>query len=47
MFLAVVMCSDDDCDEVLEVYGKLLELDTLSCDCGCGMQVLGWPEPVE
>jgi hypothetical protein len=44
MYRALLICSDDDCTEVFEAYGSLEELDTLACDCGCALQVIGWPE---
>jgi hypothetical protein len=46
MVRAVLFCSDDDCTAVFEAYGELEEVERLACECGCGLQVLGWPEPV-
>jgi hypothetical protein len=40
MFLAVLICSDEECDNTFEEVGSLEELDTLLCDCGCVMQVV-------
>jgi hypothetical protein len=40
MFLALLICSDDDCTYELETWGTLEELDALACDCGCALQVV-------
>jgi hypothetical protein len=40
MFLAVLICSDAECDNTFEEVGSLEELDRLLCDCGCLMQVV-------
>jgi hypothetical protein len=40
MFHAMLICSDDDCDETFEAWGTLAELEALACDCGCTLQVL-------
>ena len=39
MFRALLICSDDVCDEVFEAYGSIAELETLACDCGCGLEI--------
>jgi len=44
--LAFLICSDDDCSERFEARGTLAELETLACDCGCGLHLIGWPVPV-
>jgi hypothetical protein len=37
MFLATIICSDADCDEVREIaVERLSELDGFSCECGYG-----------
>ena len=40
MFHAMLICTDDDCDETFEAWGTLEELEALACDCGCTLQVL-------
>jgi hypothetical protein len=45
MVRALLICSDDDCTAVFEAYGSLAEVESLACECGCGLQVVGWPEP--
>ena len=47
VFRVIVVCSDHECEDWLEFYGTLPELETLMCDCGYGMQVIGWPDPVD
>ena len=44
MFHARLICSDGECAETFEAYGTLEELETLACDCGCGLQILGVSE---
>jgi hypothetical protein len=41
---ALLVCSGDDCVAEYEVFGKVEEIDALCCDCGLGLQPLGWPE---
>ena len=41
MFLAELICSDDDCEVALEAVGDLAGLELLICDgCGCCLQVV-------
>jgi hypothetical protein len=41
MFLAVLMCSDEECTHTAEQVGSLEELDAVLCaDCDCLMQVV-------
>jgi hypothetical protein len=47
MFHALLTCSDDECTAVFEAYGRLEELRALACDCGCALEIIGWPDPVE
>jgi hypothetical protein len=48
MWFARLVCSDDDCPDELEVYADSLEeLEMLSCDCGCTMEIVGWADSVE
>ncbi|MEA2390864.1 MAG: hypothetical protein QOK31_973 [Solirubrobacteraceae bacterium] len=47
IYLAVLICSDEECTERFEAQGTLADLESLACDCGCAMHVLRWPEPVE
>jgi hypothetical protein len=45
MFLARLICSDQDCAEEREVeVATLDELERLACACGCTFQVIGWPD---
>jgi len=42
MLLALLICSDDDCDAVYEAWGDLDELEALACDCGCTLQLISF-----
>ena len=42
MFTALLICSDENCDEVGAFVGSLEAADEVLCDgCGCLMQVVG------
>ncbi len=52
VYIARLICSDEDCaEEIVAQARTLAELETLACDCGCGLAVIGWPnhadEPAE
>jgi hypothetical protein len=42
-----LVCSDGDCAVLYEAYCLGPDADALACECGCGLQPLGWPQPVE
>ena len=44
MVHARLICSDDECTAVFEAYGPLEEIQALACDCGCGLEIVGWPD---
>jgi hypothetical protein len=45
VFVARLVCSDVVCAEAFEARAATLgELEALACACGCGLQVLGWPD---
>ena len=45
MYVARLICSDERCaDEILAEARTLEELETLACDCGCGFELIGWPD---
>jgi hypothetical protein len=44
---ARLFCSDQACTAVYEEIGRLEELETLVCSCGAGLEIVGWPDPVE
>lgn len=43
---ALLVCSAEGCAELFEAYGPLREVEALACDCGYGLQPLGWPHEV-
>jgi hypothetical protein len=45
MVRALLICSDDGCTAVYEAHGPLEEIEALACSCGCGLAIVGWPEP--
>ncbi len=47
MVHAWLVCSDGECAALFEAYGAMREVEALGCECGCWLQPLGWPEPVE
>jgi hypothetical protein len=45
MYAARLVCSDPLCaEEVAAETATLRELETLICDCGCSLEVVGWPD---
>jgi len=48
VFVARLLCSDPACpDEVSAEARTLRELEALACECGCGLEVIGFPDEVE
>ena len=48
MFVARLICSDEGCAaEVAAESATLAELETLACECGCGLAIVGFPDWVE
>jgi hypothetical protein len=45
MFVARLVCSDPACAAELTATARLApELETLLCECGCALEVIGWPD---
>jgi hypothetical protein len=44
LYRARLVCSGEECLAEYEVLGTAAEIEALACDCGLGLQVLGWPE---
>jgi hypothetical protein len=45
MYVARLVCSDEACaEEVAHEAASLAELETLLCDCGCALEIIGWPD---
>ena len=45
MYTARLVCSDPGCaEEVTADTATLRELGTLLCDCGCALEIIGWPD---
>lgn len=41
---ALLVCSDEGCAAGYEAYGTRAEIEALCCDCGLGLEPVGWPE---
>jgi hypothetical protein len=47
MFAARLTCSDEACAvEIAAEALTLRELETMVCDCGCTLELIGWPDHV-
>ena len=45
MYVARLVCSDADCAELSTAETLTLrELETLVCDCGCSLEIIGFPD---
>lgn len=45
VLIARLICSDPACAAEATAEARTLrELETLVCDCGCGLEVIGWPD---
>lgn len=45
MFTAVLACPDADCAaELIVEAGTVAELEALACECGCALEIVGWPD---
>ena len=45
MYIARLNCSDAECgEEITAESATLHELETLICDCGCALAIVGWPD---
>jgi hypothetical protein len=49
VLIARLICSDVECAErVTAEAATLRELETLACEeCGCALEILGWPDESE
>lgn len=48
MFLARLICPDPDCAAELETEGATIEeLEAYLCECGCVMEIVGWPDWID
>jgi len=45
VLVARLICSDPACTAEAEARAATLaELEAVACDCGCSLEVLGWPD---
>jgi len=48
VLVARLICSDPACAEELTAEAATLrELEVLACDCGCALEIIGWPDVAE
>ena len=47
MVHAILVCTHEGCTETYEAYGTLAEIEALACECGCCLEVVCWPDPLE
>ncbi len=48
VLVARLICSDPACTEELTAEARTLrELEVLACECGCALEVVGWPDALE
>jgi hypothetical protein len=48
VLVARLLCSDPACAEEIAAEARTLrELEVLACECGCGLEVIGFPDRVE
>jgi hypothetical protein len=48
VFVARLICSDVECAVELSAEGlEVSELESLLCDCGCTLEIIGWPDWVD
>jgi D-serine deaminase-like pyridoxal phosphate-dependent protein len=48
VFVARLICTDAACaEEVAAEAARAPELERLICDCGCALEILGWPDWVD
>ena len=48
VFVARLICSDAACaEEVAAEAARAPELERLICECGCALEILGWPDWVD
>jgi len=43
---ARLFCTDARCAAMYEAVGREEELEALTCHCGAGLEVVGWPDDV-
>jgi hypothetical protein len=48
VYVARLVCSDPGCAAELDAEALTQqELETLICDCGCGLEIVGWADWVQ
>jgi hypothetical protein len=48
VYLARLICSDADCAAEAAAEARTIrELESLICDCGCALTIIGWPDWID
>jgi hypothetical protein len=45
VLVARMICSDPECAEEMTAEAATLpELEAMACNCGCALEIIGWPD---
>jgi hypothetical protein len=48
VYVARLICSDTECAaEAAVEAGSVRELESLLCECGCALAIIGWPDWID
>jgi hypothetical protein len=48
VYVARLICSDAECAaEAASEARSIRELESLLCDCGCALAIIGWPDWID
>jgi hypothetical protein len=48
VYVALLICSDTACAQEAAAEARTIrELESLICDCGCALAIIGWPDWVD
>jgi len=48
VYVARLICSDAECAAEAGAEARTIrELESLACDCGCALTIIGWPDWID
>jgi hypothetical protein len=48
VYVARLICSDAECAAEATAEARTIrELESLACDCGCALAIIGWPDWID
>jgi hypothetical protein len=48
VYVARLICSDVECAAEAATEARTIrELESLACDCGCALTIIGWPDWID